>query len=205
MTVILASSSPRRRALLARLRVPFAVVPSGVQERAPEPGEDPRAYALALARQKGDEVAGRFPGRVILAADTVVAVDDVVLGKPTDAADAARMLRMLRDRSHMVATAVVVSGGGVTRDGVKTATVRMRPYVEAEIERYVATGEPMDKAGGYAIQRRGAELIAGVRGCVTTVVGLPLCLAAVLLQDAGVHVPVAGADLCVHRDDLSGG
>lgn len=198
MTIILASGSPRRRALLERLTVPFEVIPSRVVERAPTPGEASEGYALELATDKADEVAGRFPGRLILAADTVVAIDGLILGKPRDAADARRMLSLLRGRWHEVVTAVVVRQDLVCR-GAETARVRMRAYSDEEAAAYVETGEPMDKAGSYAVQGLGGDLVAGVRGCYETVVGLPLCLCRDLLLACGLREPLPAEPGCRHR------
>ena len=198
MTVILGSGSPRRSELLGRLGVPFRVEPSQVDERMPFSHEPPEEYALALARQKGTDVAGRNPGQVVLSADTVVAIDDVILGKPVDAEDAERMLRLLRGRSHRVVTAVVVHRGESLEVGTVAATVVMRPFSDAEAAAYVATGEPMDKAGAYAVQGLGGGLVERVDGCYETVVGLPLCLATELLARAGVPISATPDLMCSH-------
>lgn len=184
--LILASGSPRRRVLIAELGLPVEIVPSEAPERRARAGEDPRAYALEVARAKADDVAARRPVDTILAADTVVEVDGQILGKPTDDADALRMLRLLRGRAHEVTTAVVARCGDRTFAGTVTSTVRMRPFDHEEARRYVATGEPMDKAGGYAVQEFGGSLVASVSGCYNAVVGLPLCLAADLLRRCGL-------------------
>ncbi|HLJ66150.1 MAG TPA: Maf family protein [Chloroflexota bacterium] len=197
MTVVLASGSPRRRELLTRLGVEFEVVPSNVEERDPSPGEDPALYALELAEWKAAEVAARREEAVVLSADTVVAIDGEILNKPLDAADAARMLGRLRGRQHTVVTSVVTRcAGDVHRESV-AAVVTMREYSDVEIARYVATGEPIDKAGAYAVQGRGGELVKRVEGCYETVVGLPLCAVARGLARCGVSVR-AGA-WCRHE------
>lgn len=197
MTLILASSSPRRRDLLKRLGLPYVVEPSLVLERPPRPGEDPASYASELARQKAGDVALRHPGAVVIGADTVVAVQSEILGKPADSEDALRMLRLLRARSHLVATAVVVICDGQILSGVSTATVRMRDASDADLQRYIATGEPMDKAGGYAIQGTGGSLVEEVHGCYNAVVGLPLARTAELLQSCGLG-PVSPSECCGH-------
>jgi septum formation protein len=188
MRIVLASSSPRRRELLARLGVDFTMAPSTVVERDPFPGEDPAAYALFLAEQKADDVAYRFPDAVVLGADTVVAVDGMILNKPADEADALRMLRLLRGRSHVVVTGVAVRGP-TARSAAITARVWMRDSCDEDLRGYIATGEPMDKAGAYAVQGLGGRLVERVEGCYETVVGLPLCTAAALLSAAGASVP----------------
>lgn len=190
MTLLLASTSPRRRELLETLGVPFEVVPSGVDEREPEPGEPPAAYSLSLAREKADAVSRGYPGDWVLAADTVVAVDGQILNKPTDPEDAVRMLRLLAGRRHEVTTAVVLQRDAARHEGWVTSPVVMPDIPEEEIRGYVATGEPMDKAGGYAVQGIGGRYVQRVEGCYNTVVGLPLCLVVELLGEAGVEVPL---------------
>jgi septum formation protein len=196
--LVLASSSPRRRELLSRLGLPFEVVPSELTERQPEPAEQPDAYALALARQKAEEVDARLGVSTVLAADTVVTVDGHILGKPADADDARRMLELLAGRSHVVVTAVAVRRGGWEVHGTESATVTMRPYGVRHIEAYVGTGEPMDRAGAYAVQGAGGALVASVQGCYETVVGLPLCLAIDLLTRAGEEGLPEPRSCCTH-------
>jgi septum formation protein len=196
--LVLASASPRRRDLLSRLGLHFDVVPSDVDERPPGEGEDPAEYAVALAREKANAVWQSRPGAVILAADTVVAIGGLILGKPEDADDARRMLRMLRGQGHVVTTGLTVRCGDAEHVGEVTAHVAMRAYTDAQIDSYVSTGEPMDKAGGYAVQGQGGELVAGVRSCFNTVVGLPLCLTSQLLRRCGVAVPVEPEADCAH-------
>jgi septum formation protein len=194
--LVLASGSPRRRELLKRLGVDYEVSPSQVEEREPLPEEDPTDYALTLARQKAEAVARSRPDAVVLAADTVVALDGHILGKPADEADALRMLCLLRGKRHLVVTAVAVRCGQEERTGAVPATVSMRSFSEAEARQYVETGEPMDKAGGYAVQGKGGALVDAVDGCYNTVVGLPLCLTAQLLQDCGIDARQDPADGC---------
>ena len=190
--LILASSSPRRRELLALLELPYEVVPSRYEEPVDPEGRDPAEWALHLAREKAREVADRHPGAVVIGADTVVALEDRVYGKPADAEDARRMLRELSGRAHRVFTGVAVADGRTapaTLRGFSTGTeVRFRSLQEAEIAAYVATGEPMDKAGAYAIQGHGALLIEGIHGDYPNVVGLPLTPLALLLRELGLPV-----------------
>jgi len=164
----------------------FDVIPSAVAERlAPGP---PAGAAARLALDKARAVAGRLPEGIVLGADTLVVIDGRALGKPTDADDARAMLRRLRGREHEVITGVAVVDAATGR-GAATAVlsrVRMRDYGGAEIEAYVATGEPLDKAGAYAIQERGGALVAGVRGSRTNVVGLPVAETGRLLAAFGV-------------------
>jgi septum formation protein len=178
--LVLASGSPRRRELLGLLGVPFDVVSPDVDE-SPFPGERPTDHVLRIASAKANVVARRRPESLVLAADTVVDLDDRILGKPVDAADAARMLRALSGREHQVHTGVVVA------DDVElvTTVVRFDELFPADVERYVATGEPLDKAGAYAIQGAGAAFVREVRGSVTNVIGLPLAEVRRMLIDAG--------------------
>lgn len=176
----LASTSPRRRQLLEMLGIPVEVRPSNVPEvRAPD--ELPSAYTLRLARAKAQGVPGAF----VLGADTTVALDEHVLEKPDDPEDAVRILSLLQGRTHEVVTAVALVADGVVRDRVDTTLVTFRPASRAMLEAYVATGEPMDKAGAYGIQGYGAALVERVEGDFFTVMGLPLRLVIDLLADAG--------------------
>ena len=175
MKLILASTSPRRRDLLAHLGLPFTVEASRVDET-PRSGEKPEELAQRLALAKAHDVAARHADGLVIGADTVVARHGRLYGKPRDEAEAAAMLRDLRDGPHRVVTgvAVVRASDGATRSAVVPATVVMRPYGEADITAYVATGEPMDKAGAYGAQGEGSRLIERVDGPFLTVVGLPL-------------------------------
>ena len=192
MTLVLASGSPRRRELLARLGCPFEVIPSQVRERPAEPGEDPLDYVRFLAQLKADDVAAARPEDVVLAADTDVFIDGTILGKPAEPGDAARMLAALRGKPHCVATSVVVRRKETVYAGTVTAEVTMRNYSDEEVRQYVETGEPMDKAGAYAVQGLGSRLVSSVSGCYETVVGLPLCLVTLLLERCSMTVPAAG-------------
>ncbi len=190
--IVLASSSPRRRRLLRELGATFSVRDPDVDER-PLPGELPRAHVRRLALEKARAVArGLAPGcgaRWILGADTVVVLDGEILGKPRDARHAARMLERLSGRTHEVLTgvALVPLAGGRARTGVVLSRVAMKPYGEATIRRYVATGEPLDKAGSYAVQGGGRHLVARVTGSLTNVVGLPLERLSRLLEACELH------------------
>lgn len=183
MSLILASASPRRAELLTSAGYRFEVAPADVDET-PRPGEAPVAYALRVARDKAQAVAAVRPGTV-LAADTVVAIDGLILGKPADAVDAARMLRLVSGRLHDVHTAVVVVPRDVReRAEVVTTRVRFLALTEAEVAWYVASGEPEGKAGAYAIQGRGARFIDWIEGSWSNVVGLPIATVYRLLDGA---------------------
>ncbi len=170
---ILASASPRRRALLASAGLSFKVIPADADETW-LPGELPRAYVLRVARAKARVVAAQQPAARVLAADTTVAVDDRVLGKPIDAEHAAAMLGDLSGREHHVHTAVVLREGRRETHRIVTTRVRFRSLDPGDIQRYIDTGEPFDKAGGYGIQGEGGALVEVVHGSYTNVVGLPL-------------------------------
>jgi septum formation protein len=190
--LILASGSPRRRELLAKLGVPFEVIASEEPESI-SAGANPKAQAIALAEHKARAVASGLRSGLVLGADTIVAIDGELLGKPTDDTDAARMLRRLSGREHSVVTgvALVDMETGACQTSAVTSLVRFRSLRDEEIAAYVATGEPGDKAGAYAIQGLGADLIAHLNGCYTNVVGLPLCEVERLLTSAGVTLPAS--------------
>ncbi len=186
---MLASGSPRRRELLGQLVDSFEIIVSGV----PEPvlaGLTPEANLLEIARTKAAAVVPLASGCVVLAADTDVVLDGEILGKPADVDDAVAMLRRLRGREHTVLTALVVIDGKSDRqwERIVRSQVHIRPLTDAEIERYAASGEPLDKAGGYAIQGEAASMVSRVEGCYTSVVGLPLCAAQDLLSRANVVI-----------------
>jgi len=185
--LILASASPRRRELLQRAGVAFTVVPSNTLEAA-QVGETPDAYTLRVAAEKALDVARRHPGTWVLGADTIVEIDGEVLGKPRDETEGKRMLHRLSGRTHRVITAfVLVDGGGQVRASqVVISTVTFKPLSEAQIQEYLATGEPFDKAGAYAVQGLGASLIERVAGSYTNVVGLPLDEVVAVLRAAGL-------------------
>ena len=188
--IVLASASPRRKELFKALGLEFTVVNSGVEETNGGT-EAPERLAADLAVEKAEAVAGRMSDGLVLGADTVVVVDHEILGKPVDAADARRMLRLLRDRWHRVITGIALLDIADARRAVRAVEtrVRMASYSDRELEEYVASGEPLDKAGSYAIQELGGRLVEAVEGCYTNVVGLPVCEVARLLRDFGVAPP----------------
>ncbi|MEZ4522574.1 MAG: nucleoside triphosphate pyrophosphatase [Thermomicrobiales bacterium] len=189
--IILASGSPRRRAFLDLLGLDHAVEPAGIDEPTPSVVESPEAFARALARAKASVVASRNPGKPVLAADTVVSMDNQLLGKPSGPQDAVTMLQQLRGRTHDVTTGIaVVDREGRLRVGAATTKVTMRPYGDDEIAASIQAGTPFDKAGGYAIQDDSFLSVAHFDGCYCNVVGLPLALAIDLLEEIGVDPPV---------------
>jgi septum formation protein len=190
---VLASASPRRRDLLAAAGLRFEVVPPEVDERA-RPGEAPAQLAERLAREKALEVAtrlGREPRRVVLGSDTLVVLEERVLGKPADAEEAVRWLSLLAGRVHRVLTgiAAVESDTLRVRSRHVESRVQMRSADLDEIRAYVATGEPLDKAGAYAIQGRGGRFVRHVEGSASNVIGLPVEETLLLLREAGLEVP----------------
>lgn len=171
--LILASASPRRSQWLEAMRIPFEKQAPDVDET-PLLDEPPGDMVLRLAETKAEVIARRNPGRWVLAADTTVALDEHVLGKPEDTADAVRMLMLLQGRVHQVHTGLCLQRDREVHSFVDTAGVRFRPLSEAQAQWYAATGEPMDKAGSYAIQGIGALFVASVEGSFATVMGLPV-------------------------------
>jgi len=189
--LVLASGSPRRRAYLDMMGIAHVVLPS-TEDEATRPGESPEEFTLRTARQKAESVASLQPqGTWVLGADTAVVVDDLVLGKPCDLADARRMLNLLSGRDHRVLTAVALwrAGHGLFADILTQTQVFFRKLSERWLEGYLSTGEPMDKAGAYGIQGQGALLVTGITGSYTNVVGLPLAETADLLERAGLYQP----------------
>ncbi|HUF28245.1 MAG TPA: Maf family protein [Gemmatimonadaceae bacterium] len=184
--VILASASPRRRDLLRLVGIPHEVHPAEIDET-PLPDEEPAAHVERLAREKASAVAREHPKALTIGADTIVVVDDEVLGKPRDAAEAARMLRALSGRSHIVFTAVAVARDGRVEAEVERVAVTFRPLDEREIDRYVATGEPMDKAGAYGIQGFGATIVERIDGDYFAVMGLAIVRLIRLMARVGVR------------------
>jgi septum formation protein len=182
-TLILASASPRRAELLRAAGFEFVVRSADIDE-SPRAGESPRDYVLRLAIEKARAVERRA-GEVVLAADTTVVVEGAILGKPADDADARRMLRRLAGRAHDVLTGVCVSHAEIVDARVDETRVELLPMSEADIAWYVATGEPMDKAGAYGIQGRISRFISRIDGSYTNVVGLPVALVHEMLVRAG--------------------
>ena len=199
--VVLASASPRRAAVLRMLGLSFAVVPAAVEERR-DPAETPRRYVERLSRDKVRDVSGVRPGALTIGGDTIVVLDGRILEKPRDKEDAAEMLASLSGRAHTVYSGLALAAGGRFASGVATARVVFQTVERDVIERYVATGEPLDKAGAYGIQGYGAALVERVEGDYYTVVGLSVAAFVSLLPDVGFeyrpggivarHVPEAG-------------
>jgi septum formation protein len=195
--IVLASASPRRRELLGLLGLPFTVHTVEVDETA-RPGETPEVLVARLSATKAAAVARGLKDGLVVAADTVVALEGEVLGKPRDAAHAAEMLRRLRDRMHAVHSGVTVvdAASGRATIHLSDTAVWMRDYDDAEIEAYVAGGDPLDKAGAYAIQHAGFRPVASIQGCFTGVVGLPLGALSDGLAHFDVTLPVDLAAVC---------
>jgi septum formation protein len=193
VNLILASASPRRRELLTQAGFTFEVHPAHIPEN-PLPNEDPIAYVTRLARQKAEAVFNEItktsardkrvsvPTQVVLGADTTVTLDSQILGKPENEADAARMLRLLCGRTHLVITGVAVVTAARTEVAAEVTAVRFLTLSEQDIAAYIATGEPMDKAGAYAIQGLAARWIPRIEGDYFNVVGLPISLVSTLLE-----------------------
>jgi septum formation protein len=183
--LVLASASPRRAELLSSAGYAFTVDPAEIDE-AGEPGEAPEAYVLRIARHKARTVAARRePVEIVLAADTAVVADGEILAKPADESDAVRMLQLLAGREHHVFTGVVaISGDGELAEVVSTR-VRLLPLAMDEIHWYVRTGEPMGKAGGYAIQGRAARFVDWIEGSWSNVVGLPVATVSGMIKRLG--------------------
>lgn len=187
MDLILASASPRRAALLSAAGIPFRVEAVDVDET-PWPGEAPAAYVERLAIEKARAIVCRDPGTLVLAADTTVVVEEQILGKPADDRDAARMLELLSGREHEVLTGVALRRGAELLTHVERSEVRFLQLRPDEVAWYVSTGEPHDKAGGYAIQGLGSRFVEHIRGSYSNIVGLPVAQVYLLLRR------LAGAD-----------
>lgn len=191
MPLILASTSPRRRELLALLGIPFDVKSPSFEERLVA-GRPAIGQVQSFAQGKAQSVAKQEPEAIVLGSDTVIELDHAVLGKPVHLAEARAMLRRLAGRDHHVHTAValVCSARAIDIVALSTAIVRVKPFDERVHERYLTTGESLGKAGAYSIQGEGGDLVDSINGDFTTVVGLPLRLVSQLLTQAGVKVPV---------------
>jgi len=185
-SVILASQSPRRRELLALVGISHEVRPADIDETQ-WPGEDPRAHCERLARGKVEAIAAREPDALVIGSDTIVILDGDVLGKPGDETEARATLARLSGRTHTVMTAVAVRYRGEERSAVEEVGVTFHPLSPEDIAAYVATGEPMDKAGAYGIQGYGATIVARVDGDYFAVMGLPLQRLVRLLAELGVR------------------
>ncbi len=198
MKLILASNSPRRRQLLALLGWDFQIVPAEVDESTRE-GEPPSDYVRRLAASKARAVSTKIASdAVIIAADTTVVDGDEILGKPVDRFDAERMLRQLRGRNHQVLSALAVNREAekVLRVDSCITDVPMRNYDDAEMQAYIASGDPMDKAGAYAIQHAGFHPAEELTGCYANVVGLPLCHLTRTLRKMGIVSDVHTPTIC---------
>ena len=188
LPLILASASPRRAQLLHEAGIDFEVHPGDVDE-ALRAGESPREHVCRLAEEKARAASRRFKDRAILAADTIVLVSGEILGKPRDAIDATRMLTCLSARTHQVLTGVcLIAPPGHCRSEVSATTVEFEPLTAGEIDWYVSTGEPLDKAGAYAIQGFASRFVSRIDGSYSNVVGLPVALVWRMCKEAGILV-----------------
>ena len=204
--IILASASPRRQELLGLTGLPFSVRPADVDESL-LPGEPPAGYVRRLALEKARAARnGARPGQVVLAADTTVALGNEILGKPADAEEAVDMLRRLRGRTHQVYTAVAFYDPAADRvvSALCATDVTMRDYAESEIEAYVASGDPLDKGGAYAIQNASFHPVQSLQGCYTSVMGLPLCLVVQGLNALFPDLALPEPELCQNQPDHDG-
>ena len=200
MAMILASQSPRRRELLGQMGFSFTVRPAKGEELT-HPELTPAQLVEELARQKALEVSAEAASDdVVVAADTVVAIDGKVLGKPHDKVHAAQMLSALSGREHTVYTGVAVKRGETLLVEHEATQVRFRPLTEREIDLYIQTGEPMDKAGSYGIQGYGALLVEGIRGDYFNVVGLPICRLGRMLAQVGEDALAQCAQKCAEKE-----
>jgi len=188
--IVLASGSPRRRELLSDLGLTFDVHPSPLEEPAPKPDESPADYVLRMAELKTLDVAGKFRGATVIGADTAVVLGNRIMGKPRSKLDALDMLEALSGETHQVVTGfcVVLPDGAILSEAVST-DVDMRVSTEDELMSYIETGEPMDKAGAYAIQGVGTFLVTAIRGSYTNVVGLPVARLLEVLSKYGIVTP----------------
>lgn len=187
--LILASSSPRRYELLKQLGLDFGVIPSKIDEDIIS-GESPRAHVIRLAEAKALEVGNQYPDAWVIGADTIVFVDGMILGKPKAQEEALEMLRLLSGKEHRVLTGVCVNNlrkGRGDCEAVET-TVRVKSLSQVEMDWYIRTGEPFDKAGGYGIQGVGSFMIESINGSYTNVVGLPMCELIQMLNRLGAHI-----------------
>ena len=191
-TLVLASASRRRRELAAAFATPVELMAPSSEETERFTGEHPEEYVRRLSQVKAQEVAQQASESVVLGADTAVVLDDKILGKPKSVEEATRMLTQLRGRTHQVVTGVTVldARSGIWRSSAKSTDVVMRHYGEAEIADYVASGEPFDKAGGYAIQDTSFRPAESIDGCYLNVVGLPMCEVVKLLVELGADIPL---------------
>jgi septum formation protein len=186
--LVLASASPRRADLLREAGIAFQIAPADIDE-SERVGESPEAYVERLAREKAEAVWRSRPAAFVLGADTTVVADDQILAKPLDSADAARMLRLLAGRSHRVLTGVCLMGpSGYNRGAVVSTVVTFGPLSEADVAWYVGTGEPLDKAGAYAVQGGASRFVQRIDGSFSNVVGLPMELVGAWCREVGIQV-----------------
>ena len=186
--IILASKSPRRKQLLSMLGLEFTVQTADIDETM-DPGQSPAHEVAAVSARKAAKIAKTAAADdVVISADTIVVIDGAILGKPKDEQDAARMLRLLSGRTHTVYTGLTVCRGEHVNTQVVSTQVTFRPLAEAEIDAYIRTGEPMDKAGSYGIQGYGAMLVSHLDGDYFSVMGLPVCTLCQMLRAAGVPI-----------------
>ena len=202
MTLVLASTSPRRYQILSLLNLPFLMVSPGGSEVVTE-GHSPAEEALFQARRKATSLAVRFPKAVLIGSDTLISFEGAKIGKPRDLSGARDILRRMRGRTHEVVTAAAMMKGDHTFETVKTAQVHMREFSDPEREAYLATGDSLDKAGAYSVQGLGRSLIDGMDGDYLAVVGLPLRAVADGLRQFGVDVPADLDRLYRERDFLN--
>lgn len=200
-TILLASASPRRRELVGLAGLPFQLTRADIDET-PFPGEPAREYTIRLSQEKARAALhNALPQMIVLAADTTVADGGEILGKPADDAEARVMLVQLRGRTHQVYTALTLidADSGRSLTDVSVTDVRMRVYSDEEIAAYIASGDPFDKAGGYAIQNVAFHPVELLNGCYSNVVGLPLCLLVQMLRDLGIEPKLQIALGCQHH------
>ncbi len=188
--IILASSSPRRRELLSQAGIPFTVIPGEVDEEKTELSGTPGQKAEHLAYLKAQDVAKNMDKGIVLGADTIVVCNEEIFGKPADEKDAQRMLESLSGREHFVITgiALIDAASGAVKMGYETTIVKFSLLTAEEIQAYIKTGEPFDKAGAYGVQGRGALLVEGLNGCYSNIVGLPLKKLDNMLKEFGIKV-----------------
>jgi septum formation protein len=179
--IVLASQSPRRVELLKEISTQFEVAPSSIEEVL-DPGLRPEANAQNLARAKAESIAPKFPDCWVIGADTLVTLDHEIFGKPEDEEDAKRILKKISGREHLVVTGICVVGPKKTLDKAVVSQVKIKPLTDQEIEDYIATGEPMDKAGAYAIQGKGNFMVRSFTGSKNNIIGLPLDELKILLK-----------------------
>jgi nucleoside triphosphate pyrophosphatase len=188
-SIILASASPRRRELLRQIGLDFTVDPADVDERV-LPGEAPESYAVRVALEKARVAAQRAEKGIVIAADTIVVLDNAILGKPVDHEDAESMLTLLSGKTHQVLTGMAIMDSAAEKIVTRTSctSVLFRTLSPEEIKWYVSTGEPLDKAGAYGIQGKGSLFISRIEGCYFNVVGLPLSLLGEMLLEFGINL-----------------